>query len=539
MVRSDIVKMYKGVHTWVGIISGLFLFIAFYAGAITMFEEPLQRWATPPSELAPPVSLEDAPRLIDATIAQHPDAAKGYTINVETGPERPARMEWTVWPEGRGRGAPQETYAAALDDRGELQTMRQDPAPVAQFIDTLHQHVGLPFPPSISLYAMGVVAFLYSIALVSGVIILLPSLTKDLFALRLGKNLKRMWLDVHNVLGIFSLPFHIVMALTALVFAFHDPIYALQDKAAYSGQLEVMFEANETPHDADLREGTSFVAPTIVAATLAKSDPDFELRWLTYRTSPDGKVQLQAAGVRDGYGLRGPTFGYSMMHPYSGEVMARDYMPGHQKGYLATVTSFFALHFGNFGGNPIRWAYVALGLGGAFLFYSGNILWIETRRKKQRKDGIVEQRRDTRILGALTVGVSLGCIIGISLTVAAAKLLPAFGAQTAVAHSLIYYGAFLASIATAFLRGAAHGAVTLLGVAALACFAIPAASLISPLMQDGWNHGGATLMVDGVAILAGLAFLAMMQRTRRRIATAPHDSIWFAGPPMTTADKPT
>src|SRR3546814_4664147 len=56
----------------------------------------------------------------------------------------------------------------------------------------------------------------------SGVICLLPSLVKDLFALRFGKNLKRMWLDLHNVLGIFSLPFHIVMALTAVVFAFHD-----------------------------------------------------------------------------------------------------------------------------------------------------------------------------------------------------------------------------------------------------------------------------------------------------------------------------
>lgn len=484
-MRSDIVKMYKGVHTWVGIISGLFLFIAFYAGAITMFEEPLQRWATPPSQLPPPVSLEDAPRLIEATIAQHLNAAKGYTINVETGPDRPARMEWTVWPEGRGRGAPQEIYAAALGDGGELQTVRQDPAPVAQFIDTLHQHVGLPFPPWISLYVMGVVSLLYTIALVSGVIVLLPSLAKDLFALRLGKNLKRMWLDVHNVLGIFSLPFHIVMALTALIFAFHDPIYALQDRAAYDGQLEAMFEANETPHDADVREGVPFVAPTVVAATLAKSDPDFELRWLSYSTSPDGKAQLQAAGIRDGYGLRGPTFGYAMMHPYSGDVMARDYMPGHQQGYLAIVTSFFSLHFGNFGGNPIRWAYVVLGLGGAFLFYSGNILWIETRRKKQRNADVVEQRRDTRILGALTVGVSLGCVIGISLTIAASKILPTFGEHTEAAHSLVYYGAFLGGIAIAFWQGAARGALILLAIAAIACLAIPTVSLISPLMWNG------------------------------------------------------
>ena len=73
MVRSDIVKMYKGIHTWVGIISGLFLFIAFYAGAITMFETPLQRWATPPTQLAPPPSLADTPKLIEKVLAAHPE----------------------------------------------------------------------------------------------------------------------------------------------------------------------------------------------------------------------------------------------------------------------------------------------------------------------------------------------------------------------------------------------------------------------------------------------------------------------------------
>lgn len=527
MIRSDIVRMYKGVHTWVGVLSGLFLFIAFYAGAITMFEEPLQRWATPPSNLSAPVPIEETHHLIEAAIAAHPDVANGYTVNVETGPERPARLEWVVWPEGRGRGAPQEVYAAALEKGGGLQAVRQDAAPVAQFIDTLHQHVGLPFSPSISLYFMGAVALLYSMALVSGLIVLLPSLAKDLFAVRLGRNLKRMWLDIHNVLGIFSFPFHLIMALTALIFAFHDPIYGAQNKLAYDSQIDVMFEANEPPHDAPLQRDTPFVTPVDVMETLAKTDPGFTVRWLTYSTTPDGEAQLQVFGKRDGFGLRAPTFGFAMMHPYTGEVMSYDYMPGRQQGYLATITSFFALHFGNFGGNPIRWAYFTLGLGGAFLFYSGNILWIESRRKKQRGPASITQRRDTRILGALTVGVSLGCIVGISLTVAAAKILPAFGGQTLVAHSLIYYVAFLTSVTMAFLIGAARGAVALSGLAATACFSIPLASAFSPFW-NGWNYGNATLSVDVVAFIGGLAFIAVMQRTRQRIRNAPEDSVWYA-----------
>src|SRR3546814_14936175 len=73
--------------------------------------------------------------------------------------------------------------------------------------------------------------------------------------------------------------------------------------------------------------------------------------------------------------------------------------------FRSTVTSFFALHFGNFGGAAVRWSYFLLGLAGAFLFYSGNLLWIESRRKKERKSGAVQQTRATRILGALTTEI--------------------------------------------------------------------------------------------------------------------------------------
>ncbi|MGM3151265.1 PepSY domain-containing protein, partial [Escherichia coli] len=67
-------------------------------------------------------------------------------------------------------------------------------APVAQLVDTLHQFVGLPFPDAVSRPIMGIIALMYAVALISGVIVLLPTLVKDFFAVRVGKNIKRMWL---------------------------------------------------------------------------------------------------------------------------------------------------------------------------------------------------------------------------------------------------------------------------------------------------------------------------------------------------------
>ncbi len=65
-MRADYIRIYKSVHTWTGILTGMALFIAFYAGALTVFKEPLTRWATPPAVVAP-VPLEEAPALIART----------------------------------------------------------------------------------------------------------------------------------------------------------------------------------------------------------------------------------------------------------------------------------------------------------------------------------------------------------------------------------------------------------------------------------------------------------------------------------------
>lgn len=48
-MKAEHLRIYRSVHTWTGIISGLALFIAFYAGALTVFKGPLRAWATPPA----------------------------------------------------------------------------------------------------------------------------------------------------------------------------------------------------------------------------------------------------------------------------------------------------------------------------------------------------------------------------------------------------------------------------------------------------------------------------------------------------------
>lgn len=517
-IRTDIVKMYREIHGWVGIVSGLALFIAFYAGAITMFEEPLQRWATAPTTLAPPPSLDRTPELVAKVLAAHPGAAKDYDVVVAIDRERPARMSWEVEPAGDDDHAAHETFYASLAPDGSLQVVREGPSPVAQFVDVLHQQVGLPFDHEIAMPIMGAIALLYVIAIVSGVIVLLPSLVDDLFALRVGKNVKRMWLDVHNVLGLFSLPFHIVMAVTAIVFAFHDQFYDAQ-ALAFGGAGQRRPPVSATPP-----EVRPVLTPAQALARVAEQAPGFEVHYLNYGQGRDGKPTLRVAGGDWRYGLRAPTYGFAGMDPHDGSFTMTDYMPGHQDGWSATITSFFALHFGNFGGAVVRWSYFLLGLAGAMLFYTGNLQWVESRRKRERKAGLPEQTRSTKILCALTVGVPLGRVAGISVTIAAARMLGA-GASEAQ-HGAIYYAVFLAFVVWALVRGAARAGVETCFAAAAATLLIPIASLVA---GASWHGGGATPGVDAVAVLLAVTLVLVGRSAHCRAFAGRKDSVWAAG----------
>jgi len=532
-MRADVIRLYKTVHTWTGIVAGMALFIAFYAGALTVFKEPIARWVAAPSPGAAAVPLDEAPQLIARTLAAHPAAAKSFQIHLLETEHVPARMGWTERPQG---GDDHDRS----NDRHYLATLQADGAPlieetkqsrVAEFIDVLHRVVGLPFDNDPSRWVMGVISALYAVALVSGVIVLLPTLVKDFFALRLGKNLKRMWLDAHNVIGIVSLPFHVIMALSAAVFAFHDGIYAVQDTVLYHGQWERLWSRTPPkgppppPRDvgtmlppAELVARVQALSPTLVPVALDYVQP----------TTPRAAVRVW---VRDATTIqRSVNGGFALLDPYTGQVRSTEYLPGRQTAADATIVSFFSLHFATFGGTPVQWMYFLLGLAGAFLFYSGNLLWVESRRKADRGRGApVVQKRSTFLMAAATVGVCIGCVAGISATLAAGKWLHGRVDDLQAWHMGVYYAVFLGAVGWAFARGAARAAPALLWAAALCTAAIPLTTLAGWLLPGigPWAHGSAAALgVDAVAMAGALGLAWMARATARRVRQGPVDSVW-------------
>src|SRR5690606_1889475 len=163
-MRSEMIRLYKGVHTWTGILTGMALFIAFYAGALPVFKAPLNGWAEPPA-VRSLLALDEAGRRVEQVVAM---GVTGSPLHLQPHPRRPGPRTW------QPRGESEQRYAR-FDEAGLLETGREQPTAVGELVDLLHQTAGLvPGALEIGITLMGVVSLFYGLALISGVVVLLP-----------------------------------------------------------------------------------------------------------------------------------------------------------------------------------------------------------------------------------------------------------------------------------------------------------------------------------------------------------------------------
>lgn len=507
-MKAATLRTYLSVHTWVGLVAGMGLFIAFYAGSIIVFVHELQGWERP-AETAPAqdVGFARAQLLVDRVLAKHPEADHAFFVTLpgEHGP-RPL----LYWYDEKTA----EQHKFTLEGEG----LHQAPARAGfvEFIYDLHFTAGLP--RTAGMYLFGVFCILYGLALVSGVVIYAPGFLKDLFALRLGRNIKRMWQDAHNVIGMLSLPFHVIFAWSGAVltigFIMLAPFQFLVYENKLLGILESDFDV--APHV----EPAGVARPMLPVAELVRRAeqalPGLAVESLSYHEAGDAHAQVTLYGELPQRQLN--AMGGVALNAASGEVIKalppKDYPPG-----MAFLRGLQHLHYGNFGDTAVKWLYFLLGMAGAFLFYSGNLLWIEARRK--RRD--VAQPRRTRVMAGLTLGVCLGCVAGVSAVFVAAALRPSW------ASSSVYYAVFFAGLAWALLRRPARAAQELLWVCAVMTAAIPVAGAVASgehvfaaFAQGHWHR----FFIDATALTMAVAFWRMAVAVSRRSRSGDPHSIW-------------
>lgn len=514
-LTSGTLRTFTSVHSWVGLVAGFALFVAFYAGAITMFQRQLQQWATPHAIEAGAGSMQDAQRLLDGVLARHPEAHE-FLGMLFPGPESPQPVAY--WMDSHGVWQ----YASA----GHLEGSPTRPlAALPELINELHFSLGIPL---IGTWLMGLVSLLYGVALVTGFVIHLPQLVKDFMALRAGRNLKRFWQDAHNVIGVLSLPFHLMFAVSGAVLCLLFVLMMALDPLIYGGKLMgasgAAMDTAPTTLKADVARPLTPLAQWYArSVTLARERgvDDFEPAYLKLTHAGDAHAVVEITGASP---RALGTMGAIALDATSGNLLTAQ-LPGRRDANHATLAVVYGLHYGDYGNVVVRWLYFLLGLGGAFLFYSGNLLWIESRRKRRQQ----AQGRAHINMARATVGICLGFCVAVSVAFVTSQLLPAMGMDASVGIRWSCYLSWLMCALWASRRAPIVAARELLWLAAIVTATIPLVHGIATgwwLWRSAAMGHGTLLAVDAVALALAFAFAALARATNRRAHEGDANSVW-------------
>ncbi|HEY0714737.1 MAG TPA: PepSY-associated TM helix domain-containing protein, partial [Polyangia bacterium] len=248
-------------------------------------------------------------------------------------------------------------------------------------------------------WLVGFSAMAMLVLLVSGVVIH-HRIFKDFFRFRRNERLLRSGLDLHNLTGVFALPFHFVMTLSGLIifFAIYFPgtwqaIYG-SDRAAFQRETYGGFERPAAKTPAPLASLDAMVA-------------EARRRW-----NGDGPVYIGISNPGDAASVVSVHRTYDNAVPLNIDQVFFDGPTGrvlHQVTATPVVAAhrfIVGIHFVRFQRWTLRWLYFLGGIAGCVMIATGFIVWLEARRKAHAREGL----RGVRVVEALTVFSVTGII---------------------------------------------------------------------------------------------------------------------------------
>ena len=220
-MKSKTIRRWSFVHTWTSLICTVFLLLLALTGLPLVFHHEIDHLLGNEPQLAqmpadtPQLNLE---QLVAKAEAHRPGEA----------------MQYLAWDEDDKNGViaimaatastePNSSHTFMLDARtGESVEMPSANGGLTLFLLRLHVDMFAGLPGKLLLAFMGI---LFVVAIVSGTVLYLPFMRRLKFAtVRQDKSTRLRWLDLHNLIGVVTLTWALVVGVTGVISACADLI---------------------------------------------------------------------------------------------------------------------------------------------------------------------------------------------------------------------------------------------------------------------------------------------------------------------------
>lgn len=500
------------LHSVLGLTCAGVLFVAFFMGSLALYDSELDRWMLPQTRLSAPAAELSLDRQIVPEVERLTagQALEQWYVELPSSRVPALRLQtWDLQGEGHSR----------FIDPGTGHRLETAGSQGGDFFYRFHYMLHLE-AGRLGLLLVGLASMAGLLVIVAGVLIHVR-LFKDFFSFRPDKAPRRL-LDLHNLSGVFALPFFLLILLSGLVILF--PLYlpagilaTYQEQAGeFAGEARAAFSRPAAGQPGRL---ASLDSMAVQARSIWQNgEPAFVRVW---HPGDAGAYVEISRSLADRLSSDGETLYFDGA---SGQLLHQSRL----KPAASTYSLLAGLHVAHFQQPLLRGLYFLAGISGCLMLASGLLYWIEKRRLR-----LPEGRAGLRLMQVLAVSLITGLPLATLVMLATNRLLPETLAQRASWEVWLFFAAWLAAAlhsSLAVYRSAEHrapwrtqcGLVALLALAALLLNGLSTGDYLwRTLGQGQWAVAG----VDGVLLLvAGLAGSAWLRLARREARALPGEA---------------
>ncbi|OJV13054.1 MAG: peptidase [Dyadobacter sp. 50-39] len=396
-------NIYFHTHTISGIIIAAVLYVIFFAGSFSFFKDDIAAWQKGRSEAGhafdPPYNY-----LLDS-LSQHYNL-RGRSFNFYllrqgqgTYVDMTASADTTVSKpkpktgkeDGRSRRGKRDEDAAyfryhfADKKAGDY----ADSYDMAEFLYRLHflaqlNQVGINIGTPFGYLVAGIVAFLFLFALITGLLLHWDKIKSNFFLFRPMGKWKTVWTDMHTTLGVIGFPFQLVFAVTGVVLIVNYVLLMPFASLLYNGDSDKLYESLQynkvVKVDYTYKPISGAFDMDAFVGKWQKEWKDAKISRIYIRNYMDESMQVSLEGQPNPEANFAGS-GYVTVNIGTGKVLEHK-SPNNGGNYIDGVKSLlYHLHFGDFGGKPLRIIFFLLGLMGCAVIVSGIMIWLVARDK--------------------------------------------------------------------------------------------------------------------------------------------------------------
>ncbi|QIX61626.1 PepSY domain-containing protein [Hymenobacter sp. BT18] len=363
------------LHLWLGLASGLVVFIVSITGAIFTFQDDIRDLTEPWRKVAVQATAPVLPsRLQAAALAGQTDATAADTWVTYFGPDRSATVFYTA-KDGALMLVYLNPYTGQVLHKQDLRTH------FFTIIQEIHMHLLLP--EAVAKWVVGGGVSIFVVMLLTGLVLWWPKRQqerKQRFTIKWGARWRRVNYDLHNVLGFYAASIGLVLALSGLFMIFPwmlKPIVLVVDggKPAPPEIMETKLDTLQTVTAA------AQPLPDIVYRNVRRLSPTHEMVLI----GPTGTGKAPAYCWTYQKALHYYHRDEYAFHPLSGQLLESRFHARKSAGTKFADMNY-DLHTGQilgFGGKLV--AFLA-SLISASLPVTGTIVWWGRRSKTRQKN---------------------------------------------------------------------------------------------------------------------------------------------------------